>query len=91
MTQKANKLPKLNFRASKKFETHQIVTFLPDMDGISVSHENEKFVYLHPFHAPDTPVPDHEEVESNEEPQHSSHICHQGKGGVVLLEPRSCC
>ena len=61
---------------------HQIVTFLPDMDGISVSHENEKFVYLHPFHAPDNPVPDHEEVESNEEPQHSSHICHQGENGV---------
>ena len=34
--------------------------------------------------APDNPVPEHEEVESNEEPQHSSYIRHQGEGGVGL-------
>ena len=36
------------------------------------------------LHPPDNPVPEHEEVESNEEPQHSSYIRHQGEGGVGL-------
>ena len=49
-----------------------------------VSHENEKVIHLHPFYPPDNPVPEHEEVESNEEPQHSSYIRHQGEGGVGL-------
>ena len=35
-------------------------------------------------HCIDQPVPYHEEVESNEESQHSSHIRHQGEGGVGL-------
>ena len=35
-------------------------------------------------HRPDNPVPEHEEVESNEEPQHSSYIRHQGEGRVGL-------
>ena len=40
--------------------------------------------YVNLLQAPDNPVPDHEEVESNEEPQHSSYIRHQGEGGVGL-------
>ena len=50
--------------------------------SISVSHKNVEFVHVHPFHTQDNPVPDYEEVESNEEPQHSSYIRHQGEGGV---------
>ena len=34
------------------------------------------------LHTQHYPVPDHEEVEANEEPQHSAYIRHQGEGGV---------
>ena len=51
---------------------------------ILVSHKNVEVFYLQPFKSPDNPVPEHEEVESNEESQHSSYIRHQGEGGVGL-------
>ena len=51
---------------------------------ILVSHKNVEVFYLHSLDPPDNPVPEHEEVESNEEPQHSSYIRHQGEGGVGL-------
>ena len=37
--------------------------------------------------APDNPIPDHDEVESNEEPQHSSYIRHQGEGVFLSVGP----
>ena len=37
------------------------------------------------FNSPENPVPDHEEVEPNEQPKHSSNICHQGDGRVGKL------
>ena len=49
---------------------------------ILVSLKNVEVFYLHSLDPPDNPVPEHEEVESNEESQHSSYIRHQGEGGV---------
>ena len=43
---------------------------------------------LYFLHTEHYPVPEHEEVESNEEPQHSSNIRHQGAEAVGLLLPQ---
>ena len=43
---------------------------------------SEKLLY-----SPDNPVPDHEEVEPDEQSQHSSNISYQGDGRVGKLLP----
>ena len=70
---------KLSFIACIQFKQFKIKLILMN----TIAHFKIVIVYF--LHTEHNPVPEHEEVESNEEPQHSSHICHQGAEAVRLL------
>ena len=67
---------KLSFIACIQFKQFKIKLILMN----TIAHSKSIIMYF--LHTEHNPVPDHEEVEANEKPQHTSHIRHQGEGGV---------